>query len=128
MVPDPAAQVSAAKVPPFNFEGCWSGTVEDVGGSGTGFIDFVQHKKHITHDSSAELSIPAGEGSAPVTGNVKRNTFKLQHFGHHCKVAFKGGLDTGSGDIVGTYATSKRCFNDGVKHSGSFDFAPAGSC
>jgi hypothetical protein len=127
----PSTSVADSKVPPTDFNGFWCGTIEDntSGNPGTGFIDFVQsaNLKHVTKASSAGLTITGiSGGSAPVSGNVKGATFKLQHFGHHCKVALKGGLGT-SNDVTGSYVTSKRCFGDGVKHTGSFDFTFEGS-
>ncbi len=118
-----ASVAPGTTVSPFDFSGCWSGSISDSSGnSGTGYINFVQSKKHITNASTAGLNITnVGAGSAPVSGNVKGDTFRLEHFGHHCKVGFKGGLGTSS-DVVGSYLLARQCFRDGVKHSGSFDF------
>jgi hypothetical protein len=123
--PGPVAPSSAVRTAT-DYSGCWSGDLSDSSGnSGTGFIFFVQNrnKKHVTKASSAGLAVDGySPGSGPVAGNVKGSTFKLQHVGHHCKVALQGGPGSGADEIVGTYRTSKRCLGDGVKHSGSFDY------
>jgi hypothetical protein len=123
--PGPVAPSSAVRTAT-DYSGCWSGDISDSSGnSGTGFIFFVQNrnKKHVTKASSAGLAVDTYQpGSAPITGNVKGSTFKLQHVGHHCKVALQGGPGSATDEIVGTYRTSKRCLGDGVKHTGSFDY------
>jgi hypothetical protein len=119
----PGSQAPAVKSIPFDFSGCYSGETTDniAGMGGTGFIDFVQHKKHITKGTIANLTLANQTGAqGPVTGNVKGATFKLQHVGHHCKVALVGGADSNLGEITGTYKTGKKCLNDGVKHTGTF--------
>jgi hypothetical protein len=119
----PGSEAPAAKVPPYDFNGCYSGQTTDsvAGPGGTGFIDFVQVKKHITKATIANLTLANSVGAqGPVTGNVKGDTFKLQHFGHHCKVALIGATDSTVGEITGTYSTGKKCLQDGVKHTGTF--------
>ncbi len=119
----PGSEAPALKVIPYDFSGCYSGETTDsvAGMGGTGFINFVQHKKHITKATIAGLTLANQSGAqGPVTGNVKGDTFKLQHVGHHCKVALMGATDSTLNEITGTYQTGKKCLNDGIKHSGSF--------
>jgi hypothetical protein len=126
----PGSEAPAAKVKPYDFSGCYSGETTDsvAGMGGTGFINFVRKRKHITKGTIAGLTLATGPGAqGPVTGNVKGDTFKLQHHGHNCKVSFVGGNDSTVGEITGTYKTGKKCLNDGIRHSGNFVYQYDGS-
>src|ERR1700722_1197608 len=116
-----AAAEPDSKKAPLDLAGCWSGTIDDSkGGSGTGFLFFVQQGTKLGTGTGAELDIPgSGSASGPLKGKANSQDFQLGFHGKSCNISFHGKISN-SGDLTGMYHLSKKCFGQVLK--GTFDY------